>query len=127
MKRYVSIDLTAMKNNGLNMEKWALCETIQYLSNNKYQACFASIKSLGESIGVSESTARRIIKSLNNSGFIKRDEIGNLFVTEKWLRIVQQNDANLNETVENNSQSVKMTEESQYNSEPVKMKKIPSK
>lgn len=87
MKRYVSVDLLAMKKYNLTLEKWVLLENIDFVSKNQYQACTQSKKKLGEHIGVSERQIFNMITSLEESGFIQKNTLGHVFTTQKWAEI----------------------------------------
>jgi hypothetical protein len=87
MKRYISIDLQAMKENNLSLEEWVLLENIQFLSNNEYHACFASKKTLAEHLCVAERHLFRMISKLVESGFLSKNSFGHLVATAKWLRV----------------------------------------
>ena len=88
MKRYIAIDMIAIKENGLTIEEWILLENIYFLSNNDTGYCFASKEKLREYIGVSNGKIYSIINSLIDRKFIiKNVEFNGIKTTEKWHKI----------------------------------------
>lgn len=88
MKRYIAIDLIALKQHNLTLEDWTLLENIYFMSNNDFGYCYASKNTLREIIQVSNGQIYKIIKKLIDNGFlIKNEETGYLKVTQKWIQI----------------------------------------
>lgn len=87
MKRYVAIDLLAVKKLGLTLESWVLLENIYFMSNNDYKACYASKDTLRDTIGVSNGQIYKIIAKLTEDGYISKTDLGHLRVTQKWMDI----------------------------------------
>ncbi|MDR1461464.1 MAG: hypothetical protein LBI78_07455 [Campylobacteraceae bacterium] len=87
MKRYISVDIQTMKQNGLNFEKWALLENIYFLSNNTYHACYSSKKSLAEYLGISERKLYLLLDELVKDKWLIKTELNHLKVTSKWLNL----------------------------------------
>ncbi|WP_418187309.1 hypothetical protein ACNSOP_09095 [Aliarcobacter lanthieri] len=88
MKRYIAIDLLALKQNKLTLEEWTLLENIYFMSNNEFGWCYASKDTLRDIIQVSNGQIYKIIKKLLDNGFlIKNNETGYLKVTQKWITI----------------------------------------
>jgi len=91
MKRYIAIDLEVMKQHNLTMLEWALCENIQFLSNNEKNTCNCSKKSLAEHLGVSERHLFRMINSLVEKNLLKKMPKNGLRITPKWIEILSEN------------------------------------
>lgn len=88
MKRYIAIDLLALKQHKLSLEEWTLLENIYFMSNNEFGWCYASKNTLREIIQVSNGQIYKIISKLIEKGFlIKNEETGYLKVTLKWIEI----------------------------------------
>lgn len=88
MKRYIAIDLLALKQYKLTLEEWTLLENIYFMSNNEFGWCYASKNTLREIIQVSNGQIYKIIKKLIEDGYlIKNDDTGYLKVTPKWIKI----------------------------------------
>lgn len=88
MKRYIAIDLLALKENKLSLEEWTLLENIYFMSNNNIGYCFASKETLRDIIQVSNGQIYKIITKLIENGFIvKNKQTGFLKVTQKWIKI----------------------------------------
>ncbi|HQS66989.1 MAG TPA: helix-turn-helix domain-containing protein [Sulfuricurvum sp.] len=85
MKRYIAIDMFAIRENNLSFEKWALLENIYFLSNNNYHACFASKPTLADYLLISRRQIFKIISELELAGLIEKNELGHLRVTQKWV------------------------------------------
>ncbi|NCD11025.1 MAG: hypothetical protein EOL93_00610 [Epsilonproteobacteria bacterium] len=101
MKRYISIDMKAMKENNLSLEEWVLLENIYFLSNNEYRACYASKDSLREYIGVSNGQIYKILKDLEEKGFLVKNSFGHLQVTQKYLNMVCTHSPKNGDTLQN--------------------------
>ena len=84
MKRYISIDMQVMLENEISMHDWALLENIQFMSRNKYHACYAKRTTLAKGLGICTKTLQRMINKLVKNEFIIIDELKNLSVTDKW-------------------------------------------
>ena len=93
MKQYISIDMTSMKNNKLTIEEWIFLENTHFLSNNKYQACFASKKTIAKYFSVSERKIYKIINTLEKKKFLKKTELKHLQVSDKWINIISKKNA----------------------------------
>lgn len=87
MKRYVAIDIEAMRNNNLSFEKWAFLENVYFMSNNDYHVCYASKKTLAKHLCISERQVFKIISELEEDLFLTKNEFGHLKVTNKWLKV----------------------------------------
>ncbi|MCT7560137.1 hypothetical protein N5U04_11205, partial [Aliarcobacter butzleri] len=88
MKRYIAIDLLALKQHKLALEEWTLLENIYFMSNNEFGWCYASKDTLRDIIQVSNGQIYKIIKKLLDNGFlVKNNETGYLKVTQKWITI----------------------------------------
>ncbi len=88
MKRYIAIDLLALKKHQLTLEEWTLLENIYFMSNNEFGWCYASKDTLRDIIQVSNGQIYKIIKKLLDNGFlVKNNETGYLKVTQKWITI----------------------------------------
>ncbi|MFV7791266.1 hypothetical protein ACNO6Z_10495 [Aliarcobacter lanthieri] len=88
MKRYIAIDLLALKQHKLTLEEWTLLENIYFMSNNEFGWCYASKDTLRDIIQVSNGQIYKIIKKLLDNGFlVKNNETGYLKVTQKWITI----------------------------------------
>ena len=85
MKRYIAVDMFAIRENNLSFEKWALLENIYFLSNNNYHACFASKPTLADYLLISRRQIFKIISELELGGLIVKNELGHLRVTQKWV------------------------------------------
>jgi|GEM_PF-3753537 len=88
MKRYIAIDLLALKHNKLSLEEWTLLENIYFMSNNEFGWCYSSKSKLRDIIQVSNGQIYNIINKLLEKDFlIKNKENGYLKVTQKWIDI----------------------------------------
>lgn len=88
MKRYIAIDLLALKQHKLSLEEWTLLENIYFMSNNELGYCYASKETLRDIIQVSNGQIYKIITNLIENGFlIKNKQTGFIKVTQKWLEI----------------------------------------
>ncbi|MBL3520285.1 hypothetical protein H0A43_07340 [Arcobacter lanthieri] len=88
MKRYIAIDLLALKKHQLTLEEWTLLENIYFMSNNEFGWCYASKDTLRDIIQVSNGQIYKIIKKLlGNEFLVKNNETGYLKVTQKWISI----------------------------------------
>ena len=87
-KRYIAIDLLALKNAKLSLEEWTLLENIYFMSNNEFGYCYASKDTLRDIIQVSNGQIYKIIKKLICEQYlIKNKETGYLKTSQKWLNI----------------------------------------
>ena len=91
MKRYISIDLEAMKFNDITMLEWAFCENIQFLSNNNTNTCYSPKKKLAEHLGISDRHLLRIIDGLVSKKLLKKTVKNGLKITKKWIEILSEN------------------------------------
>ena len=88
MKRYIAIDLLALKQNNLSLEEWTLLENIYFMSNNELGYCYASKETLRDVIQVSNGQIYKIITRLIETGFlVKNKQTGFIKVTQKWIVI----------------------------------------
>lgn len=88
MKRYIAIDLLALKENKLTLEEWTLLENIYFMSNNDLGYCYASKETLRDIIQVSNGQIYKIITKLIKDEFLtKNKQTGFLKVTQKWINI----------------------------------------
>lgn len=87
MKRYLSVDMLLMRTNNLSLEKWVLLENIDFLSKNEYHACFASKKTMAYYLGVSDRKIFRLVNELVEEGFVVKNNLFHLKVTQKWVEI----------------------------------------
>lgn len=88
MKRYIAIDLLALKEHKLTLEEWTLLENIYFMSNNEFGYCYASKETLRDIIQVSNGQIYKIITRLTDNGFlVKNKQTGFIKVTQKWLAI----------------------------------------
>lgn len=101
MKRYISIDMESMRENNLSLEEWVLLENIYFLSNNEYRACYASKESLREYIGVSNGQIYKILKDLEEKGFLVKNSFGHLQITQKYLNMVCTHSPKIGDTLQN--------------------------
>lgn len=88
MKRYIAIDLLALKQHKLSLEEWTLLENIYFMSNNEFGWCYASKDTLRDIIQISNGQIYKIIKKLLDNDFlVKNNETGYLKVTQKWINV----------------------------------------
>lgn len=91
MKRYIAIDLEALKQHNLTMLEWALCENIQFLSNNEKNTCYSSKKSLAKHLGISDRHLLRMIEALVEKKLLKKTAKNGLKITKQWMEILSSN------------------------------------
>ncbi len=88
MKRYIAVDMVAIKEHGLTVNEWILLENIHFESNNEEGYCFSSKEKLRGYIGVSHGKIYRMIERLLENKWLKKSRHSNgLKCTEKWIEI----------------------------------------
>jgi DNA-binding MarR family transcriptional regulator len=95
MKRYYNIDFAAMKIAGLNPTQWMIMEDIQFRSSASESGwCDTKRQDMADDHMISIQQLKKIILKLDQDGWIKRDKMHRIKVTQKWIKINEIGDEN---------------------------------
>ncbi len=83
MKRYIAIDITAMKESELSLLEWCILDNIKFLTHED-KWCYATKKSLADHHGITDRHFKRIRLNLESNGWLKTNAKGHLRTTKKW-------------------------------------------
>jgi len=92
MRRYYGIDFLAMKKVGLNPTEWMICEAVGYSSSISDSGWAKETRAeYGEFFGISADRAKKIIRSLVDRGFLKKNKKHHLRVGKEWIKVTNMN------------------------------------